>query len=198
MKYYCLIITVCLFALCSATCEASWILYHKPEFKGRVVDIETKAPIEGAVVVAIYEKHTLNPPAGSYTNIIGVKEVFTDKNGRFSFPTYTTIIHPLSYSGNCSFLIYKPGYGNLGQIGIEHYLSGKAEKDWERVSNWNKNLILRFLTDGTVEIPKLTSKEEMEKAWMKAHIWGASLDEGEIPVLFKTVTNENNKYMRHP
>jgi len=198
MKPRSFIITICLLVFCSATSEASMLLYHKPEFKGQVVDIGTKAPIEGAVVVAIYKKNTLNPPAGSYTHVIEVKETLTDKNGRFSFPSYTTFIHPLSYSAGCSFLIYKPGYGSQGQVGITSFLSGAAEKNWERVSNNNKNLVFRYLTDGTVEIPRLMTNEDMKDAWMNAHIWGASLDKDEVPILFKTVTNENHKYMIRP
>lgn len=194
MKKKCLVIAICLLALCSANCEASWIFYRKPEFKGRVVDIETKAPIEGAVVVAIYKKHTLNPPAGSYTNVIGVKETLTDKNGRFDFPSYTTLIHPLSYSGNCVFLIYKPGYGNLGQIGIEYYLSGKAEKNWERVSNWNKSLVFRYVTDGTIEIPRLMTKEERKNAWESAGVWGAAIDKAEVPILVNIVDREEKLF----
>lgn len=198
MKTKSFIIAICVLVLFSAACEASMLFYHKPEFKGRVVDIDTKTPIEGAVVVAMYEKHTLNPPAGSYTNVIEVKETLTDNNGRFSFPSYTTFIHPLSYSGNCTFLIYKPGYGNLGKIGIEHYLTGKADKVWERTAIWNKSLIFRFMTDGTVEIPKLTTKEDMKDAWINAHIQGGSIDKDDIPVLLKAVTNENHNFMTNP
>lgn len=185
----------CLALLCATTCEASWILYHKPEYKGRVIDIASKEPIEGAVVVAIYTKSTLNPPAGSYTNVIHVKETLTDKDGRFHFPSYTTLIHPLAYSSQCDFLIYKPGYGNLGKAPIEDHFSGTAPALFERKAYWNKNLVFRFLVDGTVEIPRLTSKEEMEKAWMNAGVWGAAIDEKEVPLLFKAVTNENFKYM---
>lgn len=192
------IIAICLLLLLSATCEASWLFYSKPEYNGRVVDVDTKEPIEGAVVVAIYEKHTLNPPAGSYTNVIGVKETLTDKNGSFNFPSYTTVIHPLSYSGNCTFLIYKPGYGNQGQIGIEHFLSGKAEKNWERKSTWNKSLIFRYLTDGTIEIPRLTSTEDMKDALRNAHLWGGpDIDKTEIPMLLNTVNQEEKKYYLH-
>jgi hypothetical protein len=41
-----------LFLLSAATCNASWIVFHKPEFKGKIVDIDTNESIEGAVVVA--------------------------------------------------------------------------------------------------------------------------------------------------
>lgn len=183
MKKTILISVIALIVWCSATSEASWIFYHKPQFNGRVVDIDTKQPIEGAVVVAIYEKQTLNPPAGSYTNIIHVKEALTDKDGRFHFPSYMTLIHPLSYSGNCVFVIYKPGYGNLGQIGIEYFVSNRAEKPLERNAYWNPDLKFRYLPDGTIEIPLLTNNEDMKDALSNARIWGASLDIKYVPIL---------------
>ena len=189
-----LILVISLLTLCSATCEASWLLYHKPEFKGRVVDIDTKQPIEGAVVVAIYYKSTLNPPAGSYSNVIHVKETLTDKDGRFRFPSYTTFIHPLSYSGNCEFLIYKPGYGNLGEEPVEDHFSGRAPSFFERKAYWNKNLVFRFLTDGTVEIPRLTTKEDRKDAWERAGIWGAQIDKAEVPILVNIVDREEKTF----
>lgn len=174
--------------------QASWLIYHKPEFKGRVVNIDTKAPIEGAVVVAIYTKSTLNPPAGSYTNVINVKETLTDKDGRFHFPSYTTFIHPLSYSSKCNFIIYKPGYGNLGKEPVEDHFSGTAPAMFERIAYWNKNLVFRFLSDGTVEIPKLTNVEDMKDAWGRAHIWGAEIDRSEVPMLFNMVNKEEETF----
>ena len=45
--------------LMGASSEASLLVYHKPEFKGRVLDAETKEPIEGAVVVVNYAKQRL-------------------------------------------------------------------------------------------------------------------------------------------
>lgn len=194
MKIAHIYIVFCLALLCSTTCEASWILYHKPEYKGRVVDIASKEPIEGAVVVAIYTKSTLNPPAGSYTNVIHVKETLTDKDGHFHFPSYTTLIHPLAYSNNCNFIIYKPGYGNLGQIGVGHHLSNVAEKVWERQAYWNKELVFRFLPGGTIEIPRLTSIEEMKKAWRNMGIWGAEIDRSEVPLLSNLEKIEENKF----
>ena len=40
-------------AFCTS-CFAGWLIYHKPAFRGRIIDAETKKPIEGAVVVAKY------------------------------------------------------------------------------------------------------------------------------------------------
>ena len=191
-----LILVISLLTLCSATCEASWLLYHKPEFKGRVVDIDTKQPIEGAVVVAIYYKSTLNPPAGSYSNVIHVKETLTDKDGRFRFPAYTTLIHPLSYSGNCEFLIYKPGYGCLGKLPMESRFSGNAASNYEEVPYWNKRLFFRYLTNGTVEIPRLKNKEEMEKAWMNARVWSLTdIEENEFTTLSKIIHSEEHNFI---
>ncbi len=185
-----LVLTLFLLTIFSSTCNASWLLYHKPEFRGHVVDIDTKEPIEGVVVVAIYYKSTLNPPAGSYSNVIHVKETLTDKNGGFYFPAYTTFIHPLAYSGNCEFLIYKAGYGNLGKEPVEEELSGKANKTFERKALWNNNLVFRFLPNGTIEVPKLTNIQDMKNSWGNAGIWGAEIDKSEVPLLYNMVTKE--------
>ncbi|BBA69498.1 carboxypeptidase-like regulatory domain-containing protein [Geobacter sulfurreducens] len=159
-----LVIIAAILQLVALPAHGSWLIYHKPEFKGQVVDIETKEPVEGAVVVAVYKKTTLNPPAGSYTNVIEVRETLTDKNGTFNFHSYTTLIHPFSYSDNCDFIIYKPGYGNLGELGLEDYFSGNAKDIWEMRAFWNKKVLFRFLPNGTIELPKITSKEERTKA----------------------------------
>ena len=103
----CIVITL---SLCIPA-HASWLIYHKPEFKGKVIDAETKEPIEGAVMVAMYGKHSLiSGPGGGYSSVIKVKEVLTDKYGEFYFPSYTTIIQPNSIEDYVQFIIYKPEY----------------------------------------------------------------------------------------
>ena len=85
---------VVLFINCTPS-NAGWLIYHKPEFKGKVIDAETKEPIEGAVVVVVYNKHSLlSGPGGGYSSVIKVKEALTDQNGEFHFPSYTTMIQP--------------------------------------------------------------------------------------------------------
>jgi hypothetical protein len=67
---------------------AAWLIYHKPEFRGKVIDAETKKPIEGAVAVVLYSKYT----AGITKRYISDKSKrdYYDKNGEFYF-SYTTI-----------------------------------------------------------------------------------------------------------
>ena len=103
-----------------STSAYSWLLYSKPEFRGRVIDAETKQPIEGAVVVVLYEKWEFGGPGGGSARPFDAKETMTDKNGEFYFPSYTTIIGPLSRNDRADFIIFKPGYRAISSTeGIE-------------------------------------------------------------------------------
>ena len=55
-KYISIIFFVFFAAILSPTSSQAWLIYHKPAFKGKVIDAETKKPIEGAVVVVVYKK----------------------------------------------------------------------------------------------------------------------------------------------
>jgi hypothetical protein len=89
-------------------------------FKGKVVDADTKQPIEGAVVVASWSEERATP-AGPTSRTKDVKETLTDKEGMwridgpkggevgnikaiFSFLTGTYFTNPPE------FIVFKPGY----------------------------------------------------------------------------------------
>lgn len=91
---------------------AGWLIYHKPAFRGKIIDAGTKEPINGVVVSIFYEAHLMGP-AGGGTYIINVKEMLTDKKGEFYIPSYTTLIQPLSIEAEVDFIIYKPAYGSF-------------------------------------------------------------------------------------
>ncbi|GFE59365.1 carboxypeptidase-like regulatory domain-containing protein [Geobacter sp. AOG1] len=151
----------------STTCHASWLIYYKPEYHGRVIDIDTGQPIEGAVVVAKYQKETLAPPVEPKSSVIHVKETLTDKDGRFTFPSYTTIIQPFSWSYDVSFLIFKPGYLCYGWSVLEDMFSGKDNTVVERNPIWNKRLTYRFDILGTILLPKVISYEDRFQSALK-------------------------------
>jgi len=125
------VITIIVWFLFTCTAYA-WLLYSKPEFRGRVIDAESRQPIEGAVVVVLYEKWEFGGPGGGNTLPMDAKETLTDKNGEFYFPSYRTMIGPLSKVSDVSFIIFKPGYMSVDGMGIinfpdEKYFSIKKD-----------------------------------------------------------------------
>jgi len=105
------IIVCILFISLAQTSHASWLIYSKPEFRGRVIDTETKQPIEEAVVVVLYYKRStfdLNP-GGTSSYVTKAKETLTDKNGEFSFPTYNEFMG-FNEDVGARFIFFKPGY----------------------------------------------------------------------------------------
>lgn len=179
MRYkICLALFILIVFICGATSSyAGWLIYSKPELKGKVIDSETKEPIEGAVVVAMYSKRTIGGPGGAYSSIIKVKEQLTDKKGEFKFSSYTTLIQPLSTESLVTFIVFKPGYGSFP--GYHKVLSGIKPKDQEtyfsketgsmgELDMWVKTEkhpdLVRFkVAFGIVELPKLKTKEERRK-----------------------------------
>jgi hypothetical protein len=162
------------------------MVYHKPAFKGKVIDAETKEPIEGAVVVVTYSKSTVMVPE-SYTSIINVRETLTNKNGEFYIPSYTTIIQPLSSEDMAWFIIFKPGYGSfpdwrvtppklmLSKVPYGNYWYGERDLTFEEFFSGEVGTVKEFwgreifsnekpqkikLTFGLVELPKLKTREE--------------------------------------
>jgi hypothetical protein len=184
-----IILAVFMVAFVTASSEAGWLIYHEPELKGTILDIETKKPIEGAVVVAVYKKATLGLGAGSISSIINVRETLSDKDGLFHIPSYTSIIQPFSWQIPSSVIIFKPGYASL-EVGNWHFI-GKEIESQEGSWPWTKDLKYRLSGRGIVEVPKLKTREEKRQAWMDASIFGADVKSGDLPLLYKMVNEES-------
>jgi hypothetical protein len=147
----------------------SWLIYHKPAFKGKIIDSETREPIEGAVVVVIYEKSPLiSVPGGGSPSVIKIRETLTDKKGEFYFSSYTTIIQPFAKEGTANFIIYKPGYAShpgwriksLDFVGPEYLFSKELGAKGE-IRKRSKTISFTF---GVVELPRLKYRKERLKA----------------------------------
>lgn len=151
-----------IFLLGAATCEASWIIFHKPEFRGKIVDIETHEPIEGAVVVAIYRKEQIGLAPDSIDIDIDAREALTDRNGEFVIPSYTTSINPLSWSIPVQFIIFKPGYYCTGQIGLEEEFSGSKKHKIEIAAGSSKGQKFRVLETGVLMLAKVAGKDRID------------------------------------
>jgi hypothetical protein len=156
--------------------HAGWLIYHKPEFHGRVIDVDTKEPIEGAVVVIAYYKNAVGS-ACRHSSIINVRKTVTDHNGEFYLPSYTTLIQPFSIGSRANFIIYKPGYGSFPGFEIprgilpgneEIFFSKKTgstgELDFWEFGGKQPELKVSKVVFGIVGLPKLKTKEDKRKA----------------------------------
>ena len=127
---------------------ASCALARDITFRGKVIDADTKEPIEEAVVVVFwYEaRETI---AGESTRLKDVKETLTDKNGEWSITgpkgrdympvPYLSFLTGMYYTREPQLIIFKPGYcswpkgfsidsckGKMKSIGEGEVMEGKA------------------------------------------------------------------------
>jgi hypothetical protein len=131
-------------------------------WRGKIIDIETKEPLEGAVVVAYWHR-VWRTPAGGVAVIYEIKEVLTNKEGKFEIPSYTPInlLPILSYIRGPEFTIFKPGYLSLSGVDFgDFFLQGTNEAPSEHKDIGGRTI--RF-APGVLELPRLKTRDERLK-----------------------------------
>lgn len=131
-------------------------------FQGRIVDAETKEPLEGTVVVATWHESTATITGGS-TRFKDVRETLTDKNGKWRIrgskgdrfvAQIFAMIPGIYYTKSPEFIIFKSGYCTWPEGFSIEACKGTIKP------NGNDNI----WEGDTVELPKLTKKEDRLKA----------------------------------
>ena len=132
-------------------------------YRGKVIDAYTREPIEGAVVV-VYWLKAWQTVSGESTELKEVKETLTDRNGEWSTRgpkgkeddphPYLSFFLGLSYTRKPSFIVFKPGYCSW-----PNGFSIDACKD--RIKPGGTS---RIIEGKTIELPKLTKREERLRA----------------------------------
>jgi hypothetical protein len=165
-----------------------WLFYHKPEFKGQLVDYDTKQPIEGSVVEVLYFKY-----AGHAGVVFKSEEMLTDKEGKFQFPKYSTFLSPLWFGGNVRFKFYKPGYVYY-EDNDDRYLGNFMKlKTHEYFPDWNKSKIVKS-HGSIIELSKLESKENRLRALQEAK--SIIYREDRLLPLREKLIDEESMYLR--
>ena len=162
-------------------------LYSKPEFRGRVIDAESKQPIEGAVVVVLYYKRSnfsLNP-GGPSSYVTKAKETLTDNKGEFYFPSYSELLL-FTEDTYVEFIFYKPGYmashGPTNVVSREEYFSsdvigkeGEIHAKRGRPASYKGPM-------GIVELKMISPDKAMPPGGIPAD-YGAK----QLPLLYKSI-----------
>lgn len=156
------------------TAGCGHLIYTSGPYQGKVIDAETKQPLVGAAVVAVWnwEGFGLGHPTEGFYDAL---EVLTDVNGEFTMPQKTFV--PALSSGwiqDPRFSIYFPGYAE--------FPFGQTEPKGEALDT-------AFREHSTVELPRLKTIEERRRfATLPFHTFG--VPESKMPNLLRLVNSE--------
>jgi hypothetical protein len=112
-------------------------MYWAESIHGRVVDADSGAPVEGAVVVADWKLYGGGMGHGGHRDSLFVEETVTDSNGEFRFGKWGPKLRPLSGELDTApwLVVFKAGY--------EHrFLPNEYDSNWfVRRSDWDRKTI---------------------------------------------------------
>ncbi len=163
-------------------------------FKGKVIDADTREPIEGAVVVAVWSEETTTPTA-IHSRLKDAKEVLTNKNGEWvikgpkgrkggSITAIFTFFTGTYYTKRPQFTIFKPGYCSCPlAVGMEVC----------------KERMKPFSIDGegeTLELPKLTKRDRMTIIRNIPSLGIAGEADEKLPLFKKLIEREEKEIRR--
>ncbi len=175
-KYQVILVITSLIVLVNLTSPAS--AFFEP-YQGKVIDADTKEPIEGAVVAAIWTREAPYFPSGESVAFKKARETTTDKNGEFSIkPYHHYSLRPFSELW-LRWVIFKPGYGSFPRH--------PKVKPKGISPNGLTSKIFRSYT--VVEIPRLKTRGERLKSWRSAHPSGI-VPNKKIPLLIDALNIE--------
>lgn len=146
-----LAITALLAAISLPACAAP-LTYSAESIEARIVDAETKRPIEGVIVTANWELRGGPSPGGSTAvGQLMVMEALTDKTGRFQFPAWGPIRQSKGelHHRDPQLILFKPGYQHRVLSNKERF-SIEAIVEPVRRSDWNGKTIELKLFRGTI------------------------------------------------
>ncbi len=178
--------------------HSGWIIYNKPEYRGRIIDADTKKPIKGVVVVAVYYKYALVgfPPSLEFFQ---AQEALTDEKGEFVIPALSSFLNPFFMENQVRFIIYKAGYksypgsaiNSLEHCGPEFVFSKKLDS---MVNFQNDRGGKYSIIGGIVELPPVKTKEKRLRATPST----PTPDIKDTPLLYKAINDERSNFGLKP
>ena len=170
----------------SALASSASLYYSDGPWMGKVIDAETKEPIEGAVVLAVWQK-VYASPTGRHHYFFDAIEVLTDNDGRFFIPKFNAVnFVPIIRSiEGPDFTIFKPGYTPFGDnydYFHKYFPNSPLKVDLITLAELFKKGV-------TIELLRLKTREERLKAISGARPLGGVPDD-KMPTLMKLINLE--------
>jgi hypothetical protein len=165
------------------------LYYSDGPWKGKIIDAETEEPIEGAVVLAVWQKIYASP-TGNQSYFFDAVESVTDREGRFFIKEFKAIniLPVLRWLDGPWFTIFKPGYTPFGDSYdyFHKYFPNSPLKV-------DKNTLSGLFKKGvTVEILRLKTREERLISLSEARPLGGVPD-NKMPTLMNLINLERKK-----
>ncbi|MCI0372142.1 MAG: hypothetical protein L0214_12410 [candidate division NC10 bacterium] len=138
------------------------------------MDAETKQPLEGVVVLAVWTRHvrSFGGPSSEYHDS---EEVLTDKDGRFTIAARSFFsLNPLVFFRGPRFLIFKPGYEQALWPG------GTQREIWPEGN----------LEGIIIEMPALKSLNERKEYLGRVGVGFSTVPPEKTPLLERAMTEE--------
>ena len=103
--------SVALFVIVFLGCLSGWSSAFEGVHRGRIIDAETRQPIQGVVILGIWNR-AIATPGGAVHEFYDARETLTDERGEFS-------IAGMGFPGAMGLdpmdvLIFKAGYSHIG------------------------------------------------------------------------------------
>lgn len=165
------IIVLSVFLFLTPHLTSAAIFRYDGPYQGKVIDADTGEPIEGVVVVGIWDRIHPNV-AGWNSEFYDAVETMTDKNGEF----YIKGLGPLFFSNieEMSILIFKTGYDHIGHC---LWKSLKVDLILKQKITWNGDVAV-------IPLKRLTQKQSREYGVPSV---GAKVPETKIELLIREI-----------
>lgn len=180
---------IIIFGVTPAFASSATFYYSDGPWRGNIIDAETKAPIEGVVVLAYWEKIYFTP-AGRNSYFHDAVEVVTDKDGNFLMPKFTAlnILPVIRVIEGPFFVIYKPGYAVFPPAGGEafdkYFPNSPLRVDTNTMADF-------FKKGAVLELPKLKTWIERIESHELADVNG-DIPDSKIPKFRQIMKEEDN------
>jgi hypothetical protein len=171
-------------AVLATMCSA--ITHEYGPYYGKVIDAETKEPLEGAVIVLVFYTERFGSPGGRVSHLADAMEAVTDKKGDFKIPAIRFFRYRIMSVWRSAPLItiIKSGYGCFP----DHKKSSIGIKD---VQKEEASSILLPNRELIVMLPKIDDPKERRENLT----WNCNLTVSYDTV--PTYKNEENKERVH-